>query len=258
MRDQERAYSRFVLAAVAVYILASYCLLLLGRDAIDKLIEEDGFVEWVGTVGLFVGAVCFFWAFLIAGRPAYRDRYGPWKRLALLGLALVLFVAAGEEISWGQRLFGLSTPESLGAVNTQDETNLHNIDFFQNALSVDRLFQLFWIGFAVAVPVLSRFWEPARRAFERFLPIFPLSLALLFVFNQAVQTVFQWVLGRSPDLYHSTYAIGSSSVEIVESNVGLLLGMGALAVLRSIRREQPGATDAAGGSDADKQPALSR
>ena len=250
MKDPDRPYSPFVVAAVAVYVFASYCFLLLGRETIDKLIEEDGFVEWLGTVGLFVGAGCFLWVFAISGRSPLRERYGLWKRLALLALAVVLFVAAGEEISWGQRLFGIATPDSLGSVSTQDETNLHNIEFFQNSINDDRLFQLFWIGFAVAVPLLSRFWEPARRLFGRFLPIFPVVVALLFVFNQAVETAFQWLLERHTDLYHSTYAIGSSSVEIVESNVGLLLGMGALAVLRSARREQAGAV-----SDAESQPA---
>jgi len=238
MKKEGSAYSRVVLAVIAVYIFASYCILLFGRDRIDWLIEEDSVVEWIGTVGLFAASVCFLWAFVLSGREPFKGRYIIWKRLVLLGLALVLFVAAGKEISWGQRILGISTPEGLGSVSTQNETNLHNIDFFQNAVSVDRLFQLFWIGFAVAVPVLSRLWEPARRLFDRFLPILPLGIALLFVFNQVVQTVFEWFIDRNEDLYHSTYSVGAASIEIVESNVGLLLGLGALAVLRAMRSER--------------------
>lgn len=254
MKNEGSAYSRLVLAVIAVYIFASYCILLFGRDRIDWLIEEDSVVEWIGTVGLFVAAGCFLWAFVISGREPLKGRFVIWKRLALLALAVLLFAAAGEEISWGQRLLGISTPESLGSVSTQNETNLHNIDFFQNAVSVDRLFQLFWVGFAVAVPVLSYLWEPARRLFERFLPIFPVGIALLFVFNQLVQTVFEWFIDRNADLYHSTYSVGAASIEIVESNVGLLLGLGALAVLRSLRREQ---SEAAGTPDGERQAALS-
>ncbi len=236
--DEEPRYPRVVVWLVGVYVAASYCILLLGRDTVDWLIEEDSVVEWIGTIGLFAGAACFLWAFVLTGRPELRERYGTVERLVLLALALLLFVAAGEEISWGQRLLGIATPESLSGVNTQDETNLHNLDLFQNVLSVDRLFQLFWIGFGVVVPLLSRVWEPARRLFDRFLPIFPVSIALLFVLNQAAEVFFQWLLEGNPDLYASTYPVGSATVELVESNVGLLLGLGALAVLRALRREQ--------------------
>jgi len=49
---------------------------------------------------------------------------------------LVLVVMAGEEISWGQRIFHWSTPENWAAINAQRETNLHNLatQLFQNTL----------------------------------------------------------------------------------------------------------------------------
>ena len=41
--------------------------------------------------------------------------------------ALFLVVCAGEEISWGQRLFGFASPDALEAVNKQGETNWADI-----------------------------------------------------------------------------------------------------------------------------------
>ncbi len=41
------------------------------------------------------------------------------------GIAMAF--AAGEEISWGQRIFGFSTPDFLADINDQQEFNLHNI-----------------------------------------------------------------------------------------------------------------------------------
>jgi hypothetical protein len=38
-----------------------------------------------------------------------------------------LFFLIGEELSWGQRIFGWETPESYASINKQKETNLHNI-----------------------------------------------------------------------------------------------------------------------------------
>ncbi len=50
----------------------------------------------------------------------------------LVCFALGCFVIAGEELSWGQHFFGWQTPESLAAINKQQETNLHNINGFGN------------------------------------------------------------------------------------------------------------------------------
>ena len=36
----------------------------------------------------------------------------------------------GEEISWGQRIFNIATPETISQMNVQDETNIHNLEFF--------------------------------------------------------------------------------------------------------------------------------
>lgn len=43
-------------------------------------------------------------------------------------VTLGLFFLVGEELSWGQRIFGWATPQALEEVNKQKETNLHNIN----------------------------------------------------------------------------------------------------------------------------------
>lgn len=50
-----------------------------------------------------------------------------WLAIAVGGLTLMCFAIAGEEASWGQHLFGWSTPDGWAEVNDQQETNLHNI-----------------------------------------------------------------------------------------------------------------------------------
>ena len=54
-------------------------------------------------------------------RPVHRPA------VAAAVLAAVLLFAAGEEISWGQRIFEVDTPEVLVDSNKQDELNLHNL-----------------------------------------------------------------------------------------------------------------------------------
>jgi hypothetical protein len=42
-------------------------------------------------------------------------------------MSLAMSFVALEEISWGQRIIGFETPETLVRINTQDEFNVHNI-----------------------------------------------------------------------------------------------------------------------------------
>ncbi|SLN29785.1 hypothetical protein PEL8287_01368 [Roseovarius litorisediminis] len=49
--------------------------------------------------------------------------------------ALLFFAASGEEISWGQRIFGWESSEFVRTHNNQGETNLHNMIVFGKPLS---------------------------------------------------------------------------------------------------------------------------
>ena len=40
---------------------------------------------------------------------------------------MAMVFAAGEEISWGQRIFGFATPDFLMHLNEQKEFTVHNI-----------------------------------------------------------------------------------------------------------------------------------
>lgn len=50
-----------------------------------------------------------------------------WLRLGFYLTAGLGVLLAGEEMSWGQHFFGWQTPEWLGTLNKQNETNVHNI-----------------------------------------------------------------------------------------------------------------------------------
>ena len=66
-------------------------------------------------------------AFIKVARHYFRRR----QRLAMiLAIAMVLLLGLmiGEELSWGQRIFGWGTPSFLAEINSQSEINLHNIN----------------------------------------------------------------------------------------------------------------------------------
>lgn len=86
------------------------------------LVVEDGFVEWMTVVALLVTmAVCIRRFMLLR-----RARSGLFLAVTALLAAFCLF-GAGEEISWGQRILGLESPDYFQENNAQGEIGLHNL-----------------------------------------------------------------------------------------------------------------------------------
>lgn len=121
-----------------------------------QLTVEDGWVE-NGQVALFLLA-----ALLSVSISRKLFRQGRWGWAVVYGLlALALFWVAGEEISWGQRLFGFQTTEWFKARNVQREMNLHNIHAVGRTLG--RLTRETLIGVTVMSSVLWRLDEARQR-----------------------------------------------------------------------------------------------
>ncbi len=100
-------------------LLFSY-LLLIDPRLFAALTQEDRGAEYL-TAALFMltSVLLFFTA--AAERSLWR------RRVYVLG-GIVMVFAAGEEISWGQRILGFATPDFLIGVNYQNEFNVHNIN----------------------------------------------------------------------------------------------------------------------------------
>lgn len=85
----------------------------------QRFIIEDGYIEQATALILLATSVlCLYRALTLK------------QRLPVIfnaAAALLFFFGFGEEISWGQRIFGFGTPEELQKINTQQEFNFHNI-----------------------------------------------------------------------------------------------------------------------------------
>lgn len=101
---------------------------------------EDALLEYLSVL-FAVGAAVL----LLIGRSG-ADR--PSRRLATLAAIAAIFFA-GEEISWGQRIFAIESPGVFAEANYQGETNLHN--FFNPV--IQQTFAM--LDFAAAIWLLN-------------------------------------------------------------------------------------------------------
>ena len=118
-----------------------------------RWVVEDGVLEWlqVGALAVVL-AVC-----VVAAR---RERSLVWA-----GAAVVLFVALGEELAWGSRLFSVVVPAVQGR-NVQGDLTIHNIGGLRGLSKTFAALAL--VGFAGGLAVVRRrpglavwFWLPA-------------------------------------------------------------------------------------------------
>jgi len=116
------ATEKIILAGVIIVLGVGFFLFYTDLSQFEKYVQEDGIAEWLTVAGLLLGSVVCFTRFVKLFHSKSR-----WFLAVTLCLSLFLFFAAGEEISWGQRIFGLKTPEYFQQHNAQQETNLHNL-----------------------------------------------------------------------------------------------------------------------------------
>ena len=68
-----------------------------------QLTREDSISESVSAICYLLAACIFFVEWIRGG----------FRNIFVLGYAFLFLVVGGEEISWGQRIIGLQTPEEL-------------------------------------------------------------------------------------------------------------------------------------------------
>ncbi|MBL6689696.1 MAG: hypothetical protein ISP91_04835 [Pseudomonadales bacterium] len=123
---------------------------------------EDGFVEWCTVIVLFI-------TMIVCGRRFWllRSARPPLFLTVTALLTLLCLFGAGEEISWGQRIFGLETPDYLKERNAQGELGLHNLVVEINGEEVKINKLVFGTGLALMLSIYLFIATPLYRRNDR-------------------------------------------------------------------------------------------
>ena len=118
----EKVQDRLDLRPVLLLVLMYGVIAFLPFGIFGWLQNEDGLMEWGSVALLILSAINAF-------RLQKQSQDG-WERLGWLLFFALCCLFIGEEISWGERLHGAGI-DAIRSINTQGETNLHNIAVFQ-------------------------------------------------------------------------------------------------------------------------------
>ena len=155
------------------------------------LVNEDGLVEYLSAAVLFLAAV---YAVLLARR--LRDAQQDWISVSAALLIGAFFLLVGqEEISYGQRIFSIATPQIFMEMNTQQEITLHNLKPVQRMLNAIYIVAgLYGMFSGLIFDHLIKRWLPAD-----FLTRFPVELFVVparyaLLFAPVLVMTIAWVL----------------------------------------------------------------
>lgn len=111
---------------------------------------EDGLLEWLTVLSL--GTTAFI---CLRRLKNYRHHYSPIQTFMVALAALLFIFGTGEEISWGQRLIGIQSPDFFLENNAQGETNLHNMVAGSTKINKLVFGKLLALGFLIYLGVLT-------------------------------------------------------------------------------------------------------
>ena len=143
-------------------------------------LAEDGILEWLTVI------IILFCAFL-----CFRSATCLWSIrpklfiLSLITIGLGFIFCAGEELSWGQRIFSIDTPEWLKERNQQNEINVHNLmvgDISINKVIFGKILSISLALYLFVLPWLTnRFTRIKHQAENLALPLPTLTQAVCFL-----------------------------------------------------------------------------
>jgi hypothetical protein len=117
----KRNFQKLCLILPIIFFLILVTINLWPFDRFLQLIKEDNLIEYMQFFTLLLGA---YFSFLLG--KLLKSNKKKMAGILFFCIAFGLFATAGDEISWGQRILGIETPDRIKEINYQNETGFHN------------------------------------------------------------------------------------------------------------------------------------
>ncbi len=177
---------------------------------------EDGPAEWATFAFLVLGLVL-----LLRKAARLKARRG-MGAAALMGFyAFLFFFAAGEEISWGQRIFGWEAGEFFTERSERAETNIHNMNiggYNLNKVIFGSTLSAVLLLYLVVLPILYPRWALITRLADRMVvPVPALRQGALAL----IASLVMWYvidLPRNWEVYELVFALVASAIFLRPQN----------------------------------------
>lgn len=178
---------KFLFAAGLLVPLAGHVIAFWDPVFFDRVYtREDGEIESLtAAFFLFCAFICFVRAWKLR---SLRPRL--FLACTILG-GFVLFFGAGEEISWGQRIFKIRSPELFEKHNHQGEINLHNLQIGRYKINKIVFSQMLGLGVAFyffVLPWLYQRKEKVGALFDRLAVPIPRNWQILLFLSSVFIT----------------------------------------------------------------------
>lgn len=167
--------------------------------------QEDGVIEYATFFFLLcISILSFSRLFTLS-----KNKTVLWK-LGIFFFGILFLFGAGEEISWGQRIFGIESGEFFQGNNLQKETNLHNLEIGGvklNKLIFSQLLTAIMALYLLVMPILYKKYTGIKKLVDKFvIPVPQLSHIVAFLIN----TIFIAILpnlSRKWEVYELFFAV---------------------------------------------------
>ena len=137
-------FEQTLLTLMFILLVIGIILFKVNYEAYRAYVAEDSIIEWLTVIALFSSADV---SIKRALKLRNKRNFGFIAVLILFSFAFIF--GAGEEISWGQRIFGLQSSNFFLQHNLQHETNIHNLVLM--SIKINKVIFSFLLGFIIAI-----------------------------------------------------------------------------------------------------------
>ena len=181
MKITEKLIVSFLIITVVIGIYFFYT----NKDFYAYLVQEDGFFFYLTSIFLFLSSFYLFYFFI-----SNIKLKSIWWKMGIIIMIIGLFFGAGEEISWGQRIFHIESSKFFNENNSQKETNLHNmiVDGVKlNKLIFSNLLSIIFSIYFLILPILWRKNNFIKKTINQFgIPIANNYQVIIFMISSLI------------------------------------------------------------------------